>query len=132
MAGTPYYLSVYAVIADGEGRVLLLRRSQRSKHYPGQWEPPGGKVDAGESLDVALLREVREETGLALSIVRILGATESEFPGFRVAHLLFEGTVDGAQIRLDEDHDAFAWIPRREIVDADLRAAFRGILTMEK
>jgi len=129
MSGKPYYLSVYAMIADAEGRILLLRRPAHSKHYPGQWEPPGGKVEAGETLDAALLREVAEETGLELSIARVIGATESEFPSYRVVHLHFEGRASGVEVRLDKSHDEFAWIPRGEIGDMDLRPAFRGILT---
>jgi len=49
-----------------EGRVLLAKRPA-SVHLGGLWEFPGGKVDAGESIDVALIRELKEELDLTLS-----------------------------------------------------------------
>jgi 8-oxo-dGTP diphosphatase len=63
MSNKLYRLAVRAAILDGQGRSLLLRRSEVCKHFVGQWEWPGGKVDDGETVDVALRREVREETG---------------------------------------------------------------------
>ena len=47
---------------DARGRVLLGKRSGGSE-FPGQWCLPGGKVEAGENLEAALLRELREEVG---------------------------------------------------------------------
>ena len=59
-------LSVKVIVYDQHGQVLLLQRSQASKNNAGKWEFPGGKLDPGESFDEALLREVQEETGLAI------------------------------------------------------------------
>ena len=58
-------IGVGAVIVDG-GRVLLIKRG----HAPlkGEWSLPGGAVELGESLEQALVREVREETGLEVVV----------------------------------------------------------------
>jgi ADP-ribose pyrophosphatase YjhB (NUDIX family) len=56
---------VGAVILDG-GRVLLVKRGQPP--LQGEWSLPGGVVEVGETLDAALAREVREETGLSVEI----------------------------------------------------------------
>jgi 8-oxo-dGTP pyrophosphatase MutT (NUDIX family) len=58
----PLTMGVRAMILDGEGRVCLVRHS----YVPG-WHMPGGAVEPGETLHMALLREVQEETGLAVS-----------------------------------------------------------------
>jgi ADP-ribose pyrophosphatase YjhB (NUDIX family) len=62
---------VGAVITDPAGRLLLIRRG----HEPGAglWSLPGGRVEEGETDEQALVRELREETGLSVSPVRLLG-----------------------------------------------------------
>jgi len=57
-----------AVIADSDGRILLQRRSDS-----GNWALPGGVMDIGETLAESAVREVREETGFDVRIVRIVG-----------------------------------------------------------
>jgi 8-oxo-dGTP diphosphatase len=63
---------VGAVIKDGAGRLLLIKRG----HEPGKglWSIPGGRIEPGESDEAALVREVREETGLAVTAGRLIGA----------------------------------------------------------
>jgi 8-oxo-dGTP diphosphatase len=63
-ADLPIVPCVGAVVLDGDGRLLLIRRG----HAPsaGFWSVPGGRVEPGETLDEAVVREVREETGLAV------------------------------------------------------------------
>src|SRR4051794_41874846 len=60
--------AVAALVRDGEGRILLQRRSDN-----GRWNLPAGAVDPGESPADAVVREVREETGLAVRPVRVAG-----------------------------------------------------------
>ena len=73
------------VLESLDGQVLLTRRAASLRAFPGVWVPPGGYVDAGETLEEAGLRELREETGLALATeecgrVRKLGIWESVYP----------------------------------------------------
>lgn len=60
-AGRPQ-VAVGAVLLDGEGRVLLIQRGQMPAL--GRWTIPGGRVEFGETLEAALQRELRAETGL--------------------------------------------------------------------
>lgn len=60
--------SVAAIIRNAEGHVLLQRRSDN-----GLWGLPGGSVEIGESVTTAIIREVREETGLAVEVERLVG-----------------------------------------------------------
>ncbi len=62
---------VGAVVLDGAGRLLLIQRG----HAPsaGLWSVPGGHVEPGESLTDAVVREVREETGLTVSPGVVVG-----------------------------------------------------------
>lgn len=61
--------------SDEEGRAcfLITRRASRLRSHPGQWALPGGRLDPGETLEQAALREVEEEVGVALRPDDILG-----------------------------------------------------------
>ena len=62
----PIVLVAACVLLDGEGRVLLARRPE-GRPLAGLWEFPGGKIEAGEEPEDALLRELREELGIAIA-----------------------------------------------------------------
>ena len=126
MSGKPYALSIKVVIRDRDGRCLLLQRSHNSKGNPGRWEFPGGKVDPGEEFDAALLREVREETGLTISLQRVAGAAESESPAKRVAYLIMEGRLEAGEVCLSEEHEDFTWAAPAELPGLDLSEQFRA------
>jgi len=116
----PYKLAVKAAIADDAGRCLLIRRSAQSRHFAGQWEWPGGKVDPGEEFAMALVREVREETRLDVEIAGLVGAVHSEMPLVHVILLCLEAGIVGGEIRLSEEHDQSAWVPWAEFPQWDL------------
>ena len=128
MAGKPFALSAKVVVLDEEGRVLLLKRSMNSKNNRGKWDLPGGKVDAGERFDEALLREVAEETGLKISLDRVAGAAQSELPDRSVAYIILEGRRASGQVRLSEEHDDFAWAAHGQLLAMDVCPQFRSFL----
>lgn len=62
-----YILAVGMWITDKENRILLTQRSLEKRWAPGKWENTAGHVQAGESCEQAIVRELLEETGLAVS-----------------------------------------------------------------
>jgi 8-oxo-dGTP diphosphatase len=70
MADGPY-LTVDSVVFDDAGRLLLIRR--RNPPFQGESALPGGFVDAGETVEAACLRELKEETGLHGEITNLVG-----------------------------------------------------------
>lgn len=64
--GRPLLLVAAAALLDGERRVLLTQRPP-GKALAGAWEFPGGKVETGEAPETALVRELREELGIAVA-----------------------------------------------------------------
>ncbi|MFD2079361.1 ADP-ribose pyrophosphatase YjhB, NUDIX family [Actinopolymorpha cephalotaxi] len=72
-------LCVGAVVRDEEDRLLVVRRGRPPD--AGRWSLPGGRVEPGESAPSAAVREVAEETGLAVAAGRLLGSVERPGPG---------------------------------------------------
>jgi 8-oxo-dGTP pyrophosphatase MutT (NUDIX family) len=62
-----YHLTVLGVVANKNGKILITKRVMTKPWAPGWWEVSGGAAQAGESSREAVLREVREETGLDVS-----------------------------------------------------------------
>jgi 8-oxo-dGTP diphosphatase len=112
------------VIQDRTGRCLLLRRSRSSTGNPGKWEFPGGKVEEGEDFAAGLVREVAEETGLIISLERVVGAAESELPTRKVAYLILQGRVESGNVRLSKEHEDYDWVTKSELGAVDIAPQF--------
>ncbi len=125
MGVKPFALSVKVAIRDDNGRVLILKRSMNSKNNGGKWDFPGGKVDAGEDIDSALLREVCEETGLSIELERVLGCAESETGGKRIAYLIMGAVILSGRVRLSGEHSDYVWIEPSSLAEADLCPQFK-------
>jgi ADP-ribose pyrophosphatase YjhB (NUDIX family) len=106
---------VSAVVFDSDGRVLLHRRTDN-----GLWSLPGGAVEYGEAVTEALVREVREETGLTVTVRRLVGVYSHPdlgqivtYPDGNVIHfvsLCFECVPAGAgELALSDESSAVAW-----------------------
>lgn len=84
----PIVLVAAAALIDVDGRVLICQRPQ-GKQLAGLWEFPGGKVEAGELPEAALVRELEEELGVALDPAALAPATFASAPlGEGARHLL--------------------------------------------
>jgi 8-oxo-dGTP pyrophosphatase MutT (NUDIX family) len=107
--------SVSAVIFDARGRLLLQQRSDG-----GQWGLPGGSVEIGESVQEAVIREVREETGLRVAPGRLIGIYSEpalqvvRYPDGNVWHYInvcFECAVRYGTLTTCDETLALAWVP---------------------
>src|SRR5260370_30540765 len=76
MAEAQFWIGVHGVIVE-DARLLVLRRAQRMVYKPGAWDLPGGHLALEETLEHCLRREIGEETGLEVEIVRMLGVRKA-------------------------------------------------------
>ncbi len=86
------------VVVEYAGRVLLVRRNHAPAY--GRWSFPSGFVDAGEIIERAAAREVLEETGVEVSIDRLLGVYSTE--GETTIFIAFAGTATGGEPHPDD------------------------------
>ena len=126
MPSKPLALSIKAVILDRAGRCLVLKRSTKSKSNAGKWDFPGGKAELGEKFDQALLREVKEETALKITLQHLAGGGESETPTRRVVYLIMQARINRGKVRLSDEHDDYAWVKLRDLTKVDLAPQFKA------
>lgn len=97
-----------AVITDGRGRLLLVRRG----HAPGAglWSVPGGRVEPGETDATALEREVLEETGLRVTAGALAGTVERPGPdGVTYVIRDYLASVTGGEMVAGDDAAEVRW-----------------------
>ena len=93
--------------------VLLARRSPHRRTYPNRWSFPGGHVEPGETLDDALVRELREEVSVTPLAFRKLGTLSEPQPrlnGDVVYHFYAVSGWAGGEPRIvDNEHSELRW-----------------------
>lgn len=122
-----YLLSVKAVIVNSKNEVLLLRRSQLSQGA-GHLDLAGGGVDDKESPEDAVIREVLEETGIAVTEVKIISSslhTGHEHPWVMLG---FVAHVEHPDVTLSWEHDECQWLSFEDVLVSDLPEDYKSIV----
>ena len=84
-------IEIVAAILHRDGAYFATQRGYGE--FEGMWEFPGGKIEPGESRDVALKREIQEELGVDITIEELLCTTEYDYPSFLLTMHCYLGTV---------------------------------------
>ncbi|MBR1755455.1 MAG: (deoxy)nucleoside triphosphate pyrophosphohydrolase [Bacteroidaceae bacterium] len=103
---------VAAIIHDAEGRIFATQRGYGEwKDY---WEFPGGKMEAGETPEEALRREIWEELETRIVIERLVMTVEWDYPQFHLTMHCYGCSVECGTLTLKE-HEAARWLTKDEL-----------------
>ncbi len=103
---------VAAVIVDGQSRVFATQRGYGE--WKDWWEFPGGKMEAGETPQQALKREIKEELDADIEVGELLRTIEYDYPDFHLTMLCFKCKLAGQHLTLLE-HEAAKWLKQEEL-----------------
>jgi 8-oxo-dGTP diphosphatase len=124
-------------VHDGRDEVLLARVSSAGFSAAGTWTLPGGGIDHGEHPEDSVRREVHEETGLDIEVVRVLGVASRHFTGpsprgeledFHGLHVVYDARVTSPTdeprvVEVDGTTDDVAWQPVDDVLARRLKVA---------
>lgn len=121
---------VSAGVVMRDGRIMLCQRKPEV-HNGLKWEFPGGKLEAGESPEAALVRELREELGIEVSVGRVMDVMLHSYPDRDVLILFYPCSITAGEPRTI-DCNAIAWaapdeLSRYDLADGDRRFVERNI-----
>jgi mutator protein MutT len=123
----PLHIEVAAaLIRDAAGRYLITQR-RRGSHLAGLWEFPGGKLEAGESPERALLRELSEELGATFVVGALVETVRWEYPDRTVVLHFYDCRRESGTIEPREGQ-AMAWVAPTDLPTYDFPPADRAVI----
>ena len=124
-------VAIRAIVRDGQGRILLLKRAN-SEYGEGQWCLPGGKLDYGDTPENTVKKELQEETNLAAENIAFMFYQNSPpmQPGkMHCVNLYFRCGCKG-DIRLNEESSEYVWVTTDDA--ASYKPVFGAIEAIER
>lgn len=120
--------SVTAIVQDAEGRILMVHKTDNDL-----WALPGGGMDIGESMPDAVVREVKEETGLDVEVTGIVGIYSN--PKHVIAYddgevrqqcsVCFTTRLLGGDLRTSSETSEVSFIPVVELTELNIHPSMR-------
>lgn len=109
-------INVVAAIIKKDKKIFATQRGYGD--FEGRWEFPGGKIEDGESMEEALIREILEELKTEISIDQFLTTVEYDYPNFHLTMHCFICSIKKGNLTLVE-HSAAKWLNRKHIDTID-------------
>lgn len=118
-------IEVVAAIIIKDGKLFATQRGYGE--WKGWWEFPGGKIEAGECPEDALVREIREELDAEISVGRLLETVEWDYPDFHLTMHCFVCSLLSESVHLVE-HEAAAWLTHETLRSVKWLPADDGVV----
>ena len=95
--------------------------------FKGGWEFPGGKIDAGETPEEALIREIKEELDTEVEVIELLDTVEYDYPKFHLSMDCFICKIKSGDLVLKE-HEAAQWLTKETLDSVNWLPADLGLI----
>ena len=113
---------VAAICFNDKNEVLVLKRAQNRKLYPGLWECGGGQVEIGESFEKAIIRQMKEEAGIIINPIKPFGTykidipdnPQKKIPGIKFVCKLLK-YYNTRKPKLSKEHTKYKWLGIHQI-----------------
>ena len=119
------HIEVVAAIIRRGNEIFATQRGDGE--FKDWWEFPGGKIEPGESLQQALVREIREELDATIEVGELLQTVEWDYPTFHLTMHCFWCKLTCEALHLNE-HEAASWLDREHLRSVKWLPADYGIL----
>lgn len=118
-------INVVAAIIKENDKIFATQRGYGE--FAGGWEFPGGKIEEGETPQEALVREIKEELDIKISVGELLDIVEYDYPTFHLSMQCFWATIEEGELVLKE-HMAAKWLKKDELGTVDWLPADEGLV----
>lgn len=118
-------IEVVAAIIIRDGKVFATQRGYGE--WKDWWEFPGGKIEAGECPQEALVREIREELDAEIEVGELIETVEWDYPAFHLTMHCFVCSLVSESMHLNE-HEALAWLTRETLHSVKWLPADEGLI----
>jgi 8-oxo-dGTP diphosphatase len=110
-------LYITKAIIEFNNKYLLLEKIKDdiSDNNKGKWEVPGGKIEENETPEQAILREIKEETGLDCQIIKELPLLNMKKENFESKCHVFLIKTTSNKVMLSKEHSNFTWVTSEEV-----------------
>lgn len=128
---TQFRIIVVGIVQDQQGNYLICKMPKGRGVFPDQWGLPGGGIEAGETMEAALRRELREELGIEISEIKPLffsdGQHRKSFADgsqrdVYMVFLIFSCTATSKDLTLGPEFTDYAWVPQDKLLSYALNS----------
>lgn len=112
---------VTAAVIIKDEKILICKRSKYDKQG-GKWEFPGGKIEAGETQEECLKREIKEELDLNIKVNDKIGKNIYVYPGGAIKLIAFYADLLDGDLKLNV-HDDYKWVAKDKLKEFDFAPA---------
>ena len=117
---------VVAAVLEKDGKILIAKR-KRGSVLGGKWEFPGGKIEPGETPQICLKRELKEEFDIETEIGDFFCSSKFRYSFVPIELLVYKATYISGELKLSE-HDDMKWVSREELSGYDFMDADKPVV----